>query len=559
MKKYALFAILTAILLGTVGCVPPYRQTFDDRGKEKHWTKKEILAAFAYYDKIGLARETKEGSGNYVILYGKVPTAKVDSQIDTVLMDLDSSLDPNNKEMRQYLDTFGLRKDLEHEEVVTEAQKSRIHAAVLENQFEQTMGDKQEYGHEAEMAGGYNIRKIFTSKDLSSVFPFTSDEIEGAKKDGSLKPIETLELDLSSKYDHKAPDPAHPDDAEAFLWKPKKLSIRLTDYKILVEDSPQDNKGNYIEGYRVLDGKQESKPALKIFFPNTGYGAVVLIDTDREGEAGFGMPDILQTVGGLENAQDVIRDGRLLAVLFQDKKSEKRVIPEHHLFKIEISHTDQPIDPWEKSPDAEGWIVPFKYASMIGDNFNIRIKYKKPQISGDNPGYPDGDHEHSMYREIEYIAKEYTKVGKRYDASAGRVIEYYRPKGEFAKKVEATQVEEYSEHEGASPNVRKIRFEFEDGNEITGLITPGENKFIEDKPYAKSYCEPCSPPEKRYWIESSANNGKYDKRKKVSPPKESTGSYGWGDDSYEASSPSRDNSSQWMDKKETPAPVQPQK
>jgi hypothetical protein len=537
----ATLAILATMFLAA--CTPPYRQAFEDAGKEKHWTHKQVLAAFAYYDRIGWAREVKEGSGQYVVIYGKVPTAKVDSQIDSVLKDLDSSLDPNNAEMKQYLDTFGLRKDLEHEEAVTEAQKSRVHAAVLENQFEETMGDKPSYGHEAEMAGGYNIRKIFTSKDLSEVFPFKSDEIEGAKKDGSLKPIETLELDLSSQYDHKASDPAHPDDSEAFVWKGKKMSIRLTNYKIVTEEQPQNNKGNYIEGYRVVDGKQESKPALKIFFPNTGYGAVVLIDIDREGDAGFGMPDILETVGGLENAQDVIRDGRLLATLFQDKKSEKRVLPPQNLFKIEISRTDKPIDPWEKSADADGWIVPYKYVATTGENFNVRIKFKKVPMPADG-AYPDGDHAHSMYREIEYIAKEYTKVGKRYDASAGQVIEYYRPKGDFAKKTQA-KVDDYT-------NTRKLTFEFEDGSEVSGIVTPGSNKFIEDTPYAKSFTEGTQ----RWWIESSASNGKFDKRKKVSPPKERTGEYDDYSDDYEANA-GRDKNTMDMDKPKAPiAPKQ---
>src|SRR5271170_3981862 len=134
----AVFAIIATLFLA--GCGLAYRQTFDDAGKEKHWTKKQTLAAFAYYDRIGWAREVKEGSGQYVVIYGKVPTAKVDSQIDTVLQDLNASLDPNNADMRQYLDTFNLRKDMEHEEKITEAQKSRVHAAVLEDQFEKVMG-----------------------------------------------------------------------------------------------------------------------------------------------------------------------------------------------------------------------------------------------------------------------------------------------------------------------------------------------------------------------------------------------------------------------------------
>jgi hypothetical protein len=40
-------------------------------------------------------------------------------------------------------------------------------------------------------------------------------------------------------------------------------------------------------------------------------------------------------------------------------------------------------------------------------------------------------------------------------------------------------------------------------------------------PYAKSYNEG----QKRWWIESSNEDGKYDKRKSVGQPKESTGGY----------------------------------
>jgi len=494
-----------------VGCVPTYRQTFDNAGKEKHWTRKQVLAAFAYADRLFWARELQEGSNQYVIIYGKVPTAKVASQIETVLKDLDESLNPNNKEMRQYLDTFKLRADLEHEEEITKAQYARVHAADLQNRFQEKMGDSPSYGPEAEMARGYSLRKIFVTKDLSEAFPFTSSQIEGAKKDGSLKEIESLELDFSSVYDHKASDPSHPNDENEFVWKPAKMSIRLTNYKIVNEDKPQDNKGNYIEGYRVIDGKQESKPALKIFFPSGGEGAVVLIDTNREGQdAGFGVPDILESIYDLGNVRDVIANGNLLATLFQEKKNEKRVLPPHSLFKIEIARVDQPIEPWEKSPDAGGWIVPFKYVTTMGDNYNVRVKFRKPKLSGDDASEA---HVHSEFLEVEYIAKEYTKAGDRYTASPGQVIEYYRPKGEFAKKVQAKVL--YND------NTKKLSFGFANGDEINGVVTVGSNKFIEDKPYAISYTEGS----KRFWIESSASDGKFDKRKRVSPPKERTGEY----------------------------------
>lgn len=512
---------LLALFAALVGCVPPYRQTFEDAAKNKHWTHKQMLASFAYADRLFWARELQEGSNQYVIIYGKVPTAKVATQIEVVLKDLDMSLDPNDKEMRQYLDTFGLRKDLEHEEEITKAEYARVHAADLENQFEEKMGDSPSSGPEAEMARGYNLKKIFVSKDLSQAFPFTSSQIEGAKKDGSLKEIESLELDFSSKYDHKATDPNHPNDENEFVWKPSKLSIRLTNYKIVTEDKPQDNKGNYIEGYRVIDGKQESKPALKIFFPAGGEGAVVLIDTNREGQdPSFGIPDILETVYDLQNVRDVINNGTLLSALFQEKKSERRVIPTHNLFKIEVARVDQPVDQWEKSTESEGWIVPFKYVAQSGDNYNVRIKFRKPKFTG-SEGMAEM-HAHADYLEIEYIAKEYTKAGDRYTASPGQVIEYYRPKGEFAKKLQAKVLDSDAKW---GENVKKLSFEFENGDEVNGLLPKGSNKFIEDVPYAKSYTEGS----KRWWIESSANDSKYDKRRQVSPPKDRTGVY--GDDS----------------------------
>jgi hypothetical protein len=93
------------------------------------------------------------------------------------------------------------------------------------------------------------------------------------------------------------------------------------------------------------------------------------------------------------------------------------------------------------------------------------------------------------------------------------VIEYYRPRAEFAGKVKA-QVN-YEE------DTKQLTFEFPDGSLVTGKIMPGKSKFIEDVPYAKSYNEG----QKRWWIESSSNNGKFDKRKPVGQPKDQTGEY----------------------------------
>lgn len=489
------------------GCAPPYRKTFWDEGDKRGWTEKQKLAAFAYADRIFWARES--GENKYVILYRRVPTTKVREQLEQVLQDYNDLLDPKNLDNRRYLDALNLTDDLKHDKVVNEATYARVRAYELYNDFNQDMGTTSSYGPEAEFAGGYNAKKIYAVGDLSAAFPFTSDQIEAAKKDGTLKVIETAEFDLSREYDHKDMDPLHPDDANEFVWKSSKRAVKLTNYKIVNSDKPDTNKGDYIEGYRILDGKQESKPCLKIFFPANGSGVVVLIDTDREGEPGFGVPDLLSKTYGMESVQDIIKQGTVIDALFQEKPKTNDAVPPITVFKIEIAKVGAPLPVWEQATTPEGFIVPFKYVSTMGDNYNVRIKFKVPEMTSDADAEA---HAHSQYMEIEYIEKEYTAAGDRYTASQGAVTEYYRPRKEYAGLVQAQVM--------SDTNTKKLDFTFPDGNEISGIVVPGKNKFIEDKPYAKAYNEGG----KRFWIESSGGD-KFEKRKQVAQPKEKVGDY----------------------------------
>jgi len=506
----SLTAIAVTLVLGLLtACAPPYRKTFNDEGKAKGWTQKQTDAAFAYADRTFWSRELKENT--YVISYGKVPTSKVREQLEGVLKDLDSGLDPKNAEMKQYLDTFKLRPDVEHDEEVAQAIYDRVRASELQGEFKQKMGDTPEYGIEAELSQGYNIRKIYVNKPLAEAFPFTSDQIDSAKKAGTLKAIATASLDYSNEYDHKEANPKNPDDTNDFVWKARHQKIVLTEYKIVDVDKPLDNKGDYIEGYRVIEGKQESRPALKVFFPTSGDMAILLVDLDEEGQPGFGLPDIIETISDATDVTAIINDGSLLNSLFDKKEAKKnRVVEEAQLFKIEIAPLGAKIDEWQKAPSADGWLVPFKYANVLGDNYNVRIKYKKLKMDSEEMA---PDHAHTLYLEIEYVEKEYTKTGDKWEPSAGRVIEYYRPKKDFAGKVKA-QVLHFDD-------TKKVQFEFEDGSIVEGFINPGKSKFIEDAPYAKSYNEG----QKRWWIEKSDSSNVFDKRKSVGQPKESTGEY----------------------------------
>jgi len=506
----AAVCLLLAVIFAFAGCAPPYRQTFTDEGKARGWTEKQTDAAFAYADRSYWSRET--GENKYVISYSKVPLTKVREQLEGSMKNLDSALDPKNAEMKQYLDTFNLRPDMEHDEEIAQAIYDRAHAAELQTQFKQKMGDLPEYGEEAEAAQGYSARRLYVNKPLVDAFPFTSDVIDAAKTNGTLKQVATLTLDESNQYDHKEPNPKNLDDANDFVWKARNQKFVLTEYKIVDVDKPLDNKGDYIEGYRVIEGQQEQYPAIKIFFPPSADIAILLVDTDENGMPGFGVPDVLEDISSATNLLTLLHDDNLLNSLFDKKEAKNnRVVADAQLFKIEIAPLGKKVDEWQQASDASGWIVPFKYVDMRGDNYNVRIHYKKLKI---DPVDPDAAHAHGDYLEIEYIEKEYTKTGDNYTPSAGRVVEYYRPRKDFAGKVKAQVLH--------AEDSKKLQFEFEDGTIIEGFVTPGKNKFVEDTPYAKSYNEG----QKRWWIESSNGDGKYDKRKSVGQPKEPTGDYG---------------------------------
>ncbi len=500
--------IVTAMSALLVGCAPPYRKEFQDTANREHWDKKQELLAFAYADKIFWSKDMK--NGQYIFIYSRVPVGKVAAEMEQVLKDLDEIQSPKQAEWRKYGEVYNLANDFKHEEEVEKTIYTRVHAADLENQFKASMGESYQYGPEAEALKGYNIKRIFVNKPLAEAFPFKSDQIEGARKDGTLKEIQHATLDLTSKLDHKDVDPEHPDDKNAFVWKPKTLAIRLTNYKIINTEKPEDDRGNYIEGVRIIDGKEESAPCLKIFFPPSGGSAVVLVTTAREGEPGFGVPDILDNMSNIEDVQDVIKDGNILDALFAEKKEDERKVPPAKVFKIEISRLDNPIDPWQH--DEKGYAVPFKYRLGLGDNYNVRIKFAKPDVDVNDTDAMVAAHE--GFLDIEWVAKEYTQVGQRYNAGPGQVIEYYRPRKEFANHVKAQVL--------FNEDTKKLSFQLPDGTAFEGFVTPGANKFIEDKPFAVAYSEG----EKRWWIEREEGSDLYTKRKQVSPPRESTGSYG---------------------------------
>jgi len=292
-----------------------------------------------------------------------------------------------------------------------------------------------------------------------------------------------MTLVLDRELDRKEQDRSDPNDKNKFTWKSKEIAIELSNYKIMNKKQPKDSLGNYIEGYRIFEGKREPHPGLKIFF-TSGYNrmAIVIIDSDKSGkDPGYGLPDYLMQVAGIVSVRNIRPDGTILKRLFEEKSEEaRREPPKQKKIFVEIARIGKQVDIWEKCPEKTGCLVPAKYWNDKKNNYTVGVHFKKRE-----PG------DTAEYRPITHITKKWT---------IGRVTEYYRPRPDFSGNVQVRIL-----------GRNRVRFIFEDGSEEQGTITSGKNKFIEDEPYAIAYNEG----DERWWIEKSKGSSVFDKRKEI--------------------------------------------
>ncbi|MEK7559813.1 MAG: hypothetical protein AAB522_00730, partial [Patescibacteria group bacterium] len=126
----------------------------------------------------------------------------------------------------------------------------------------------------------------------------------------------------------------------------------------------------------------------------------------------------------------------------------------------------------------------------------------------------NGEHPPDIVTQIAYIAKEWTSSDQN-TPSVGQVLEYFKPKADFAKKNITKAAVIHFE------NTKKFVVDFEDGSEIIGIVTPGDNKYIEGEPFAIEYTEG----QKRWRLEKDSGSNVFNKRKEVALPKVATGIY----------------------------------
>ncbi|MBI5140540.1 MAG: hypothetical protein HZA94_03800 [Candidatus Vogelbacteria bacterium] len=527
MKSKTIVLLIVSILFCT-GCGDSFRGGVLDRAKTKGWAEKnrKAAAAHAYQYFLKTTNEGRENSSDILantdtnvnvplpkIKYNLLSLDRLVKIIDQWLEDFDTLLGYNDPKEVKYVDTFGLRPSLTQDEKVMKAVRARVKAAELDRQFKSLLGQVPREFMRIDCLNGYNIRSIFGTKSPSETFKFNVDQIDEAKKAGTLKQIESSRFNVSRRFDHKISDPNNPGDSNAFVWVASSQELELTNYKILYSDRPKDNGGNYIEGYRWNNGKRESLPCLKIFMIGTGDGsAVFVIDTKQEGQPGFGVPDFVEERDSSVSVMDLMRDKALIGRLFEVRPEQKRIPPKNPSVYVEIASADKPIDVWEAAPDkAKGWTVPFHYQNPLASNYNVRVEMSKPDLGTSL----DTSTDFSLSRTIKYIKKEWTN-GDRFEASLGQVVEYYQAKTPYDK------MSLVSVRVMASEDTRKLLITRDDGSTETVLVKSGQNKITEDRPIAILYTEG----ERRYVIKRSNGSKVFDKKRELSlTTPEKTGVY----------------------------------
>ncbi len=485
------------LLIALSGCAHNYQNDFLKDAQTKGWNEARQKAALEYSYRLLFLKKIKD---EYKVKYSMLNTAQVREKLDEALKDVNELLSYKNEWDTKYVDEFQLRKSLEHTEQVLKARRDRIKTYELYGKFQQLSGAVPiEYSEEQlqEKVTGYNIQKIFLSTDPAQAFSFKMDVIEEARRRGDLKEIERGQLSLQRKFDRKEQNLANQDDPNDKVWKSKKFDLEIISYKILDNDNPENNESNYLEGYRVANGKKESLPALRLFYPNDGSPGIVAIDTDKEGEIGFGLPDLVEPVEEAVNAAEILKNDQLINLLFEEKKEEKRVPPKKKPLFVEIARIgDKSANIWETAPDEKGWAVPFRYQNELKNNYNIKLVFAKPEQSTNTAN--------SFYKQIKYLKKEWVS-GNHYQPSMGNVVEYYKMKPPYGKRnlVEAMVDEK---------NAKKLLLATEDGNEETIIIVARKNNFIEDDPARIDYTEGS----KRWRIEREDSNPVFTKKKEIS-------------------------------------------
>ncbi|MBI4441081.1 hypothetical protein HY639_02855 [Candidatus Woesearchaeota archaeon] len=403
---------LVALLVGTTltitGCGAPTFETELKDILQREYTKTQEEAEVAVVKgerDLFLTRVEKDGKEAWKPNYNSVTIRERITQTQQMANDLDQLLSYKNKDNTRFLDEFGIRDQLEKDEQAIQFNLGKQRLVALHKEFQQKMGLTEE---EAPKVNESML--IYPLAALEKTLLFDARYVQEARTATTLVPFDDLEFRY--KFEQEIPNPAYPnmDPVNQTIWIPLDVKVRLVSYDA---DSPRDHKPDYLEVYRL----GEKTPAIKIFHSTSSNSLdVAVVDVDKEGERGHGVPDEVLTVWYITRASDVYDNYKhLLAKLFQEKKKLERVKPLEREMDVQIVPVgDLKDDAWEYDT-VKGFSVPLEYQDKDAKNYTLAYKFL-PKTKDT----PDG-REH----ELAWVAKRW-KVSNSPADVVGRVVTYHK-------------------------------------------------------------------------------------------------------------------------------------
>lgn len=514
--RYPLFL---AAFFFLAGCVTTAKQACLDELKARYpaYTDDERLALFYGAKGVGCIQEwffeveRKDGKpGIPQIAYRKIKLDQILAVERKQLKDAEEVLDtsPKNERIYRILEEMGLRPYFEAQERALKFRVARLELKINHEEFLKLLGEVDASQESEKRRKAYTAQIFLPQFDPSRDTPFTAKYVEDAKRDGKL-----VFIGMTTIFDHqllgkKEPDPEFPSDTNRFVWKETTEGLEVRLFKVVNSERPRDKKPHYLEATRVVHRfdkagaliatERELKPALRIFASPAETLDIVVLDTDQEGDLGFGLPDVVEKLlSGIETGKELyLSHQSLLAKLFTERLAEKRrPLPTPKPQKLETAAAGTPVDPWEKAPTAKGWSVPHQYQSERKDNYHLEIILKSKNSS-----------DSSSLRQIDFISKVYHSASNEWQPAKGGVVEHYRPLSPFGEKNILEARTDYV-------NKKKIVVEREGQPSISGIVNPGKNTFTEERPFAIDFTDGAT----RWRMVDRDKSGTFMYRMEISP------------------------------------------
>lgn len=513
-------AVLTgALALVLSGCAITAQQACTDELKQRYpnYTELERLSLFYGAKGVGcvqewflaLEKKDKDDPGTLRVDYQKIKLDKLLVVEEKQAADLEEILSTNPKNTTWYklLEETGKRPYFEAAERALKFRISRLKLKLNYDEFRKLLGEADNSLEAEKKRKGYDVRIFLPEFDPAKDTPFSAKYVEDAKRDGKLRFVGKTTVSDYELLGKKTSDPEYPFDSQRFIWKEKAEGLEITAFKVIANSHPRDNQLHYLEATRITysfekDGniiatERESKPVLRVFTSASDSLDIVVLDKDREGELGFGLPDVvIKLAGNIVSGKDLyINHQPLLAQLFEEKVKDKRkLLAPAPPQKFEVVQAGTKVDPWDKSPHPRGWDIPYDYRSGKKDNYKAEVVLK-PKKKGDD----------SQTREIDFIAKIYHSASNEWQPVKGEVVEYYLPQAPYNEKNVLEAKVDWS-------NKKKLIIEREGLPSVTAIVTPGNNLFTGERPVAIDF----SDGETRYRIVDRDKSGVYMYRKEIS-------------------------------------------